>query len=91
MEFADDVVAEAQFAVNEQCAEYKECGDYTSFVNAKKPIFAIVYPTDGGSARGRTNSLFKSTCAQKGFSTVWKSYDLDGYVVQCDGSQANTK
>jgi hypothetical protein len=31
------------FAVNEQCNEYNECGGYTAFTNAGKPVFNAEY------------------------------------------------
>ncbi|HET6316137.1 MAG TPA: endo alpha-1,4 polygalactosaminidase, partial [Chloroflexota bacterium] len=30
-------------AVNEQCHQYKECGGYTAFTNAGKPVFNAEY------------------------------------------------
>ncbi|KAF1816225.1 hypothetical protein P152DRAFT_511036 [Eremomyces bilateralis CBS 781.70] len=79
----DDVLPSAQFAVNEQCSEWDECGDYSPFVDAKKPVFHIEYPNESSSrASGRSSGL---TCDGEGLSTVLKNMDLDGWVQYCDG------
>lgn len=31
------------FALNEQCNQYSECGPYTSFISAGKPVFQVEY------------------------------------------------
>ncbi len=33
------------FVVNEQCAQYSECGDFTSFIKAGKAVYDIEYTT----------------------------------------------
>ncbi|RKP00458.1 hypothetical protein CXG81DRAFT_6481, partial [Caulochytrium protostelioides] len=38
-----DLVDSFDFAINEQCFEYNECGDYSKFISAKKPVFNIEY------------------------------------------------
>lgn len=36
----------AEFAINEQCAEYGECENWLPFINAGKPVFVIEYPEE---------------------------------------------
>jgi len=38
-----DLAPSFDFAVNEQCHQYKECGGYTAFTNAGKPVFNAEY------------------------------------------------
>jgi hypothetical protein len=38
---AEELVDAVDFAVNEQCSEYDECGDYKPFVTAGKPVFNV--------------------------------------------------
>jgi hypothetical protein len=68
-----------QFAVNEQCASYGECGQYNSFLASGKPVFHIEYSD-------------QSTACSVGnyYSTVFKQMDLGGYVHYCDGSEYTT-
>lgn len=79
------------FAVNEECSTYEECAIYAPFVAAGKPVLRIEYPE---SAPDVTDDDRRSICeaqgAETGFSTVLKSWDLDGWVMYCDGSTANT-
>lgn len=58
------------FAVNEQCSQYRECGSLKPFVAAGKAVLNIEY---------------RSTCPAKvaGFSTILKHMSLDAYRVVC--------
>lgn len=50
------LVASFDFAVNESCHVYKECGGYSLFTNADKPVFNIEYKkkwVDDADARAR--------------------------------------
>jgi Uncharacterized conserved protein len=63
-----------EFAVNEQCLQYHECGRYTGFVAAGKPVFHVEY---SGTIAG--------ICAARpaGFSTVRKHLSLDAWAQYC--------
>jgi hypothetical protein len=86
------VLPAMQFSVNEQCVEFKDCPVFSNFINASKPVFHIEYPShvkkefaqnfckDTGPARGA-----------RGFSTVIKNYNLDGWVQYCNGQNATTE
>lgn len=85
-----DVVSVVHFAVNEECAAYKECSAMQPFVAAGKPVFHIEYPAAAGSSAGvatqaKRDKLCKPKGGEKGFSTVIKTYDLDGWTQSCDG------
>lgn len=62
------------FAVNEQCLQYHECGRYAGFVAAGKPVFHVEY---SGTIAG--------ICAARpaGFSTVRKHLNLDAWAQYC--------
>ena len=55
------------FAVNEQCAQYKECGKLKPFTNAGKPVFNAEY-----QARYRTNAngARDKLCAASGAANI---------------------
>jgi hypothetical protein len=82
------------FAVNEQCAAYKECNLFAAFTAANKPVFQIEYPNIGSN--GAASSDRKKACALAAgvgsdrFSTVIKEYSLDGWVQYCDGAMYET-
>lgn len=90
----EDVVEVVQFAVNEECVYWDECTEMQAFIDAGKPVFHIEYPDDAGSDGGLDSGARNQYCKASGtdgFSTVLKSYDLDGWVQYCDGSIHSTK
>lgn len=51
-----DLAPDFDFAVNEQCHQYKECGGYSAFTGANKPVFSAEYRrlwVDDAAARER--------------------------------------
>lgn len=83
-----------QFAVNEACATYQECGLYSSFLNTGKPVFHIEYPQGGLKAN---QTAVEDACSPTGseavgltMSTILKNTSLDGKVQFCDGSMQET-
>lgn len=51
-----DLAPDFDFAVNEQCHQYKECGGYSAFTGANKPVFNAEYKrvwADDAAARER--------------------------------------
>lgn len=96
---AGDIIANVstlvQFSVNEQCVQYEECETFTPFIEARKPVFHIEYPT--GAPGKISTSAAAASClntgkdaGRYGFSTVLKNLNLDGWVEFCDRSTANT-
>jgi endo-alpha-1,4-polygalactosaminidase (GH114 family) len=91
-EIIDRTKGMVQYSVNEQCHDYNECGLFSPFIDASKPVFNIEYPD---SAPNTNEKVLASACATKssnalGFSTIIKTMDLDGWVQQCDGAKATT-
>jgi Glycoside-hydrolase family GH114 len=84
----DDVMPFVDFAVNEKCSEYDECGTLVTFTKGSKPVFHIEYP-DRRSGGVPSDSDRESCCTSPGssggFSTVIKDLSLDGWVQYCDG------
>ncbi|KAK0644387.1 endo alpha-1,4 polygalactosaminidase precursor [Cercophora newfieldiana] len=92
---AGDIISDAlplvQFAVNEQCAQFDNCGPFRSFIKAKKPVFHIEYPTSAPSSVSAADSV--DACTSPGsndFSTIMKTMKLDGWAQYCTGDKANT-
>lgn len=63
-----------EFAVNEQCLQYHECGSYAGFLAAGKPVFHVEY-----------SGTIQAICAARpaGFSTVRKHLNLDAWAQYC--------
>ncbi|KAI8627183.1 glycoside hydrolase superfamily [Xylariaceae sp. FL1651] len=81
----DRVVGVAEWAINEQCAEYSECADWAPFVKAGKPVFHVEY-TDSDDATTVSASELEKACAadgQSGFSSIVKHMTLDNWIVSC--------
>jgi hypothetical protein len=66
------------FAVNEQCLQYDECGVYSTFTRRGKPVFHVEY-VDDGARRAAVCSATRGL----GFSTVVKRLDLDAWRQTC--------
>jgi hypothetical protein len=69
------LVGDFQFAVNEQCAEYDECGSLTPFVQAKKAVFHVEYNLETSQFCAKTTAL--------GLSSLRKNLDLDAHREAC--------
>ncbi|EKD14132.1 uncharacterized protein L3040_007869 [Drepanopeziza brunnea f. sp. 'multigermtubi'] len=82
----DSVLDKMQFHVNEQCIEYDECGLFTPFINAGKPVFHIEYPEVVASAPAVDAEVKSQRCVaanSSGFSTVLKKENLDAWIDAC--------
>lgn len=72
-----DLVADFDWALNEECFEYDECDLLAPFVSADKAVFTVEY----GSA-----SLADTVCPDansRDFDTLIKNLDLDAWRVAC--------
>lgn len=68
------------FAINEQCLEYRECDAMKPFTEAGKPVFHIEY-SDGNFADAATTICARSKAL--GFRTLIKDLDLDAPSYAC--------
>jgi hypothetical protein len=71
----NDLVGAFDFSVDEQCAEFKECGALTPFVRAGKAVFHVEY--------NLATSKFCPVTTPLGFSSMLKHLSLDAYRVPC--------
>jgi hypothetical protein len=63
------------FATNEQCVQYNECGNLSAFTVANKPVFHVEYSLD--------TSKFCPTARKLGFSSMHKHLSLDAWRQPC--------
>jgi hypothetical protein len=78
-----------QFAVNEACGEWGQCGEYSPFVQTK-PVFHVEYLSALRPTR-KTKRLIGSVAqgcavAIPGMSTIIKTLILDGSIQFCNGT-----
>ena len=66
---------EFDFAVNEQCAQYRECDALRVFIAAGKPVFHAEYDVPTGTFCPVTRAL--------GFSSIRKHLSLDAWRETC--------
>jgi len=79
------LVDDFDFAVNEQCHEFGECGANAPFVAAGKPVWNAEYAEDEASARARAAELCPAAKAA-GIQTYVLPLALDGsWRVACGG------
>lgn len=78
------LVSVYDFAVNEQCHEYDECGVLQPFIAAGKPVFNIEYEATYLQGAGFTSLCQDSN--QRKFRTLALALDLDDSLrLSCDG------
>jgi hypothetical protein len=70
-----DLLADFDFAVNEQCAEYRECRLLTPFVRAGKAVLHVEYAMPRERFCAETKAL--------GFSSLHKRLDLGPWRQPC--------
>ena len=69
------LVGDFDFAVNEQCVQYRECNRLKPFIDAGKAVFNIEY-------RGELSAICNVTQPQQ-LSTLKKHRSLDAYAEAC--------
>jgi len=70
-----ELVEAFDFAINEECFTYQECGYLSNFVDANKAVFVIEYGNDAGEYCAIANAA--------GYMLVRKNLDLDAWAVPC--------
>ena len=63
------------FAVNEQCFQYRECDVLERFIAEGKPVFGAEYEV--------SRSRFCESSLERGFSTIHKRYSLRAFRQTC--------
>ncbi len=70
------------WALNEECMSYDECGTLDPFLDAGKAVFHVEYVDDEADGA----ALAAQVCgdpAITGFSTLIKTWDLEAWVIPC--------
>jgi len=72
----DDLVADFDWALNEQCYQYNECDGYQTFIANDKPVFGVEYNLEPADFCPQANS--------SGYSWLKKNYNLDAWRYGCE-------
>ncbi len=75
LEQIPDLVDDFDFAINEQCHQYAECGTYKPFLDAGKAVLHVEYEL--------TTRQFCSVTKPMGMSSMRKDFDLTVYRQAC--------
>jgi hypothetical protein len=75
VEQAAELEPSFDFAVNEECLAYDECGSYSPFVNAGKAVLHVEYEAPSAESCARAES--------EGMSTIVKDLDLGPALAFC--------
>lgn len=78
----DDLAGRFDWALNEECHQYDECGAYDAFLDRGKAVFHVEYVDDFADA----GDLAGEVCGNyPGFSTLIKTWDLGSEYLACGG------
>jgi uncharacterized protein (TIGR03437 family) len=77
-----DLLADFDWALNEQCFEYSECDPLKAFVAAGKAVFQVEYNLD--------TTRFCPQANAADFNSLRKKIDLDAWVTPCRTVPADT-
>jgi hypothetical protein len=69
------------WALNEECVAYDECGGYTPFLDADKAVFHTEYVDEVSEAAGRLSDVCGARPSS--FSTLVKTWDLGSEYFPC--------
>ncbi|PTT92944.1 endo alpha-1,4 polygalactosaminidase [Pelomonas sp. HMWF004] len=73
------------FAVNEQCNEYAECGGYSVFIAKNKPVFNAEYKSNYVNNTGGARDKLCAASRAAGLRTLVLPLSLDGsFRYSCD-------
>jgi len=70
-----ELVPYFDFAINEQCAQYKECNLLSPFIAANKPVFQIEYQGNKTKVCAAANAM--------NFDALYKRLDLKSWRLAC--------
>jgi uncharacterized protein (TIGR03382 family) len=77
-----DVHEDFDFAVNEECLAYDECGRYAPFVDSDRAVLHVEYVGRENRAFGLRDDICDDPTI-RGFSTLVKTPELDDFAVDC--------
>ncbi|KAF2439423.1 glycoside hydrolase family 114 protein [Karstenula rhodostoma CBS 690.94] len=98
IEILGDIFDDVDFAISEECVQYRNCTVYANFTTAPrpsaiaKPVFEVEYVnyTYSGGWSEDGVALQPAAIRTSNINTVIKTLALDGFAMYCDGSVERT-
>lgn len=78
-----ELVDDFDWALNEECVSYRECGTKSPFIQQGKAVFHVEYVDDPAEGPGLAEQVCPQTTGL-GFSTLIKEWDLTPWRLACD-------
>jgi hypothetical protein len=82
LEQIDALVADFDWALDEECVSYDECELLSPFIAAGKAVFHVEYVDDPAAGPALADSVCPVT-VRLGFSSLIKTWDLDAWRLPC--------
>ena len=76
------MITHFDWALNEECLSYSECGSLAPFIAANKAVFHVEYVDDSSEGQAKLGAVCGQASTQ-GFSTLVKTWDLDAWRLAC--------
>ncbi|XP_025094218.1 uncharacterized protein LOC112563954 [Pomacea canaliculata] len=84
---AVDLVQELEpsfdWALNEGCVHYNECGVYQAFLSHNKAVFHVEYVDNHNQGASKRTSVCNSPHRPVGFTSLIKDWDLTDWYIAC--------
>lgn len=82
VELVDELVDHFDWALNEECLQYRECGRMQPFLDAGLAVLHTEYVDRPAQADAAAERVCGDPSIE-GFSTLIKTWDLDAFLVAC--------
>ncbi|HOX47196.1 MAG TPA: endo alpha-1,4 polygalactosaminidase [Myxococcota bacterium] len=76
------LLADFDWALNEECVHYAECGDVQPFIAAGKAVFHVEYTDQEADGQALADQVC-ADASRAGFSTLIKTWELTAWRLAC--------
>ena len=83
LEQVGELLADFDWALNEECQSYDECGALSPFIDAGKAVFHVEYVDEASMGDAAATTVCPDALARD-FSTLVKTWDLDAWGIACE-------
>ncbi|KAK7110153.1 uncharacterized protein [Littorina saxatilis] len=83
VDLIDSLESSFDWAINEECLSYDECGGYKRFLDHHKAVFHVEYVDHHSQGSAKKNSVCHDSNRPSGFTTLIKDWDLTSWRLTC--------
>jgi len=83
VDLIDTLEPSFDWALNEECLEYNECGGYQRFLDNGKAVFHVEYVDRESQGTAKAHSVCNNHHRPSGFTTLIKVWDLNSWRIAC--------